>query len=348
MNKPIIIGAGIAGLSAANHLVDNNIAPIIIEADIIGRQKVCGEFFSPEAIPFLQEWGVPLIYINKANFYTPSFNYAFDLPQPAGSVSRNISETFLAQRAINKGAQIYTNTMVTNIIPAQDRNDIHYVKLSTGQIIETNKLIIATGKIPSWNTPKKIPNYIGFKAHFTNVDIANELHMFMTTGAYMGVTYIDDKTINICCLAQKNLVDKYQTNTDFLEQFIKKYHILENLNTSTQLLDWITVSVPNFGKKIIPNWPNTYFVGDAAATIFPASGNGLTMGLTSGIMAAEHIINNMQNDFKKQWNSRYQNRLHYAKILNSLFMNPTYATIGFKMADKLPFISKTFFKLTRE
>jgi len=359
MHRPIIIGAGIAGLSAANHLVDNNIAPIIIEADIIGRPKVCGEFFSPEAIPFLQQWGVPLIYIEKANFITLDYIYKFNLPQIAGSVSRSVYETYLAQRAIDKGAQIYSNTLVTNIIPAQDNNDIHYIKLSTGEIIETNKLIVATGRIPSFNTSQVNPNYIGFKAYFNNINIPNELHMFMISGAYMGVTYVDDpaiaegysghgKTINVCCLAQKKLVDNYQNYQVFINYFASIHQALQNIITTTPIQDWLTVKVANFGKKAIPNWSNTYFIGDAAATIFPASGNGLTMGLTSGIMAAEHIIYDRQTHFKKQWNLRYQTRLHYAKMLNYLFMNPTYATIGFKMANKLPFIANKFFKLTRE
>lgn len=349
MNNPIIIGAGIAGLSAANYLVDNNIAPIVIEADIIGRAKVCGEFFSPEAIPFLQQWEVPLISINRANFFTPDFQYEFDMPQAAGSVSRNVSETHLAQRAIDKSAQIYTNTKVLNIIPAQDKNDIHYIKLSTGQILQTDKLIIATGKIPSLNITKQSePNYFGIKSYFTNINIPNELNMFMIPGAYMGVTYVDDKTINVCCLVQKKIIDKYQNYQDFLQHFTSKYSMLKNIINSGNSPEWLTAMVPNFGKKNIPNWPNTYFIGDAAATIFPASGNGLTMGLTSGIMAAEHIVSNLQNDFKKDWNLRYKSRLQYAKLLNSLFMNPNYATLGFKIANRFPFISDAFFKLTRE
>lgn len=348
MNKPIIIGAGIAGLSAANHLIDNNIQPIIIEGDTIGRMKICGEFFSPEAIPFLQNWNIPIISIKRANFFTPNFNYSYNMPYDAASVSRSMCELQLKKRAIEKGTQIYENTFVTKIIPAQDNNDIHYIKLSNGQILETNKLIVATGKIASLDLQNKLTaKYVGIKTHFTNINIPNELHMFIIDGAYMGVTFIDDKTINVCCLAKKNLIDKYKDHEEIIKQFINKYPVLNDLNNATQVQSWLTAYVPNFGKKTIPTWPNTYFIGDAAATIFPASGNGLTMGLTSAIMAAQYILNT-QDNFRHHWNVKYKSRLHYAKILNYLFLKPNYATLGFKIANKLPFISNLFYKLTRE
>lgn len=353
-NTPVIIGAGIAGLSAANHLVDHAIFPIIIEADVIGRNKICGEFFSPEAIPFLQHWNIPLIIINKCNFITKKNKYSFVIP-PAASVSHAFCELELSKRAVNFGAQLLTKTCVTQITSAKTKHDSHYLTLSTGQTIETNNLIIATGKLQLFSNKTSniagVPEYVGIKAHFTNINMPNELYIYLALGAYMGVTYIDidNSIVNICCLAKKSLVDKYKSVDDFFENFITSNNILSNqYNSSLVNNSYVTGTISKFGKKIIPDWHNTYFIGDAAATIYPASGNGLTMGLTAGVMAADYIINNMHNNFRKKWGLRYNRRLQYAHLLHKLFLNPSFANTGFKFATLFPSIFNNFYKRIRD
>ena len=349
MKAPVIIGTGISGLSAANYFVDHGIQPIIIEAGTIGRTKICGEFFSYESIPFLEKWDIPFLEIKKSNFITPLNNYSFNFPMPYASTQRSMCELELSKRAVNLGATLYENSLVEEIIPAKQNNGMHYIKLSSGKVIETNKLIITTSKIS--NTAAQTTDiYVGIKSHFTNIDMPNELNMFIIPGAYMGVTYINSSDVNICCLAKKKLVDQFESLDLFIQYFINSHVSLKNLlKNSKQIHDpWLTGTVNAFGKKNNPNWPNTYFIGDAAATIFPASGNGLAMGLTAGVMAAEHIINNLQTDFKKQWHNRYNKRLSYAKILHSLFISPYKADIAFKITNSFPFISNIFYKLTRD
>lgn len=348
MNRPIIIGGGIAGLATANYLVDHNIKPIIIEANIIGLHKVCGEFFSAEAVPFLNEWNCPLILIDKTNFYTTNSKFSFKMPKPSGSIDHSLCELILEERAARNGTEIFRNTKVINIIPALTESDLHTIELSNGAVMQTNNLIVATGRIPSLNKNTKfIPKYFGIKAHFKNINISNELHMFLIKNAYMGVSFVDNKTVNVCCLAKKTAVEKFDSPQEFITNFIKQFPQLNCLNKSNQLYNWITVQVPEFGKKQVPDWPNCYFIGDAAATIFPASGNGLAMSITSGVMAAKDIISNLKT-YKKDWNLRYLSRLKYAKFLNYLFMHPAFATLSFKIAKLFPFLFRIFFKLTRD
>ncbi len=348
MNSPIIIGAGIAGLSAANNFIDHGIKPIVIEADIIGRDKVCGEFFSPESLFFLDKWEIPFIRIKKGNFIAKNYIYSFNFPNAAGSISRSQCELLLAKRIVNNNGLLYTNTSVTEIINAKNKNENHIIKLSNGQTLETNNLVIATGKI--FNNKLNEPKYVGIKAHFKNFNIPNELFMYMISGAYLGISYVDNSTINLCCLAKKQLVDNFKTLSDFMQFFFNFYPDLnKKFNNSICLFnDWLTAYVFDFGIKKIKNWPNCFFIGDAAALIYPASGNGLAMGLTSGIMASEYIISNSKKNFKKNWRKRYSKRIFYAKILHNVFMNPKISNIGFRLANLYPKMSKVFFKLTRE
>jgi len=349
MNKPVIIGAGIAGLSCANQLADHNITNTLIEADTIGKTKICGEFFSPESIPILNKWDIDNIEINLGNFYTPNYKFIFKFPKVCASFNRKVSEINLAERAKKNGTKIIENVFVKNIIPACNTNEPHQIFLSDGKIIETYTLIIATGKLPFLNQVQNKIKYTGIKAHFKNIPIPNELNMFLINGAYMGITNIDKETVNVCCLTKKDLFDQFNDTEKFLNLFKKNFPQLNDLFKNAEIQNhWLLADVPDFGKKKILNWPNTYFIGDAAATIFPATGNGLSMGLTSGIMAANHIILNNKDCFKTSWNIRYSQRLWYAKLLNFVFMNSSFAKTCFKISDRLPFFANLIYKLTRD
>src|SRR5579859_2392549 len=107
----IIIGGGLAGLSAANRLVDLGIKPLVIESGDYPSHKVCGEFYSPECIKYLNEWGiVPPVKINKIKFIAQSSTFDMNLDTPAGGISRALCDFLLMQRASKLGATILTHT----------------------------------------------------------------------------------------------------------------------------------------------------------------------------------------------------------------------------------------------
>jgi menaquinone-9 beta-reductase len=350
----IIIGAGIAGLSAANYLVDQAVRPIIIEADTIGRHKVCGEFFSPEAVPFLRVWGIPLILIHTGNFITPYSSYRFPFDQPAGSISRALCETYLAQRAVAHGAQVLTNTRVMDLHPPDHSSGSYRIVLSNGITLESTTLIIASGRVGTQSSPAapEQPRYIGIKAHFTGIAVPHELTLYITDNAYMGVTYVekDKDTVNICCLARKDSIDKVGDVSLFIEHLIKNQPTLKHLYGQGRCLyqTWLVSPVRGFGKKITPQWPNAYFIGDAIATIPPASGNGLAMGLTSGIMAAHYALRNLHTDFKNAWATRYTARLRWAQLLHYMGMHPRIASCSFAVARVFPQLPRMVYKFTRD
>ena len=58
LEKVIIIGGGVAGLSCLNGLLDQGQSPLLLEEKTIGLPKVCGEFLAPFASLQLQKWGI--------------------------------------------------------------------------------------------------------------------------------------------------------------------------------------------------------------------------------------------------------------------------------------------------
>lgn len=53
-SKVVIIGGGLAGLTAAIHLRKLNIAVTLVEKNTYPKHKVCGEYISNEVVPYFQ------------------------------------------------------------------------------------------------------------------------------------------------------------------------------------------------------------------------------------------------------------------------------------------------------
>ena len=56
----IIIGGGLAGLTAALHLTKENYHVLVLEKHRYPHHKVCGEYVSNEIKPYLQHLGISL------------------------------------------------------------------------------------------------------------------------------------------------------------------------------------------------------------------------------------------------------------------------------------------------
>lgn len=348
--KICIIGGGVAGLSAANYLVDNNIKPILIESEDFGRQKVCGEFFSPEVVPILENWSIPFVPIVNANFITSKRKFTFKFKRPAASISRSLSEKLLSERAKNLGATLLINTKVKDILPSNGKNQ-HIIRLSNDEVIKTDTLIVAAGKLPFLNKTKvdKKPQFTGIKAHFANLPVEDQLYMYITPGAYFGVTSIENGKTNISCLINNSMVKGIENPNVLIKKIFQNIpRMNKQINKATQLYDWLITPIFQFGKKQLPGWPNTFFIGDAIAGIEPAAGNGLAMGISSGIMAGQYAISKSSEEFKTAWHQRYSNRLRWAKLLHYCFLRPWIANKAFFVCDIFPEIANKIYLSTRE
>ena len=162
-NKPLndiidflIIGGGVAGLSVANRLVDLDEKPVLIEALDYPSHKVCGEFISPEALPYLEDWGIiPECRINNIKIYSDSSNLDFDFPIHAAGMSRFQLDALLAERAKKNGAIILTNTRVLDLNPLViDSETFYLATLSNGQTLRAKNIFLGSGRFFKTDLPQ--------------------------------------------------------------------------------------------------------------------------------------------------------------------------------------------------
>ena len=113
MEKLVIVGAGVAGLSCLNALLDRHVSPLLLEASTIGAPKMCGEFLSPSATHQLKQWDVgPLQTIRQVRFFGETSTLHVTFRREAGAYGRHHAEMELAARAQQKGGRIIENSPI--------------------------------------------------------------------------------------------------------------------------------------------------------------------------------------------------------------------------------------------
>jgi hypothetical protein len=121
----IIIGGGLAGLTAAIHLSKNGFQVVVIEKNDYPKHKVCGEYISNEVLPYLQGLDVDISELHPVNITKIIFSTAKGkvingkLPLGGFGISRYALDAFLFKKALANGCRIIAQT-VEYIVFAED------------------------------------------------------------------------------------------------------------------------------------------------------------------------------------------------------------------------------------
>lgn len=340
----VIIGGGVAGLCAAISLVELGASPFVVEAGSYPSHKVCGEFISPDSIPLLKQWGIHPIEIKEAHFHAGTQALGYRFSRPAGALSHLTLDPLLAHLAASA-----TLLIKTRVVDFRFKHQRYELTLSSGVILSASSVIIATGRIPHTNQPAAPIHYMGIKAHFKNIPLHRSLEMFFFKGAYAGIAPIEGDQCNIACLAKIEEVKKWRTPAEFMNHLMEqnrlfKSFLSEGVSTSGE---WLTVQAPRFGLKTTPDWPSVYFIGDAACTMAPVIGNGLTLAIKSGKMVAAYAIRGDYQGFKQAWKGVCSLPSFLSNRMHEMAMRPLCAKVLITLSAKMPSVVDLLFRSTR-
>lgn len=339
----VIIGGGVAGLSAANRLVDRGVKPLLIDASHFPAHRICGEFLSYECLPILKDWGMAICpSIDSCSFSNGSQKLSLRLPERSGSCSRFVLDGVLFERAKQLSMKVMTDTQVIGWEIPQKKSEHYTLTLSNGKVIQAHSVFVGTGKMPSQKSSALEPQYFGFKAHFQNdAPYEKKLEMHTFPGGYLGISRLDQNTMNLACVVQKSMV------TPTPELFIS--HLMNNFSLGKMIFpQWLIGQIPEFGIRKNPSWARVFFIGDAAGSIPPLCGEGLAIAITSGYMAADYYLDADAAAFQKAWRQRYRKSFMIAQALHHLMIRPNIASIALKIGQMIPSLPQWVWKLTRQ
>ena len=360
----IIIGGGLAGLTAAIHLSKENIKVLLIEKNKYPQHKVCGEYISNEVLPYLKKLGFdPFDHgakkiTNLTISTTTNRTISAELPLGGFGISRYCIDEALAIKAKSYGTEIIHDT-VTDI---QYSNDEFVIKTNTNNYKST-LTIGAFGKRS--NLDKKLSRafinqsspYLGVKAHYQGEFPDDQVSLHNFRGGYCGLSKVENGLINVCYITDYKSFKKYKNIEEFQNKVISQNKFLNDAfrNFKITFDNPLTISQVSFAsKKPIEN--HMLMCGDSAGMIHPLAGNGMSMAIRSGQMASQLILDyynkkietrhDLESAYQKAWKKEFQSRLNAGHIIARLFKINILSDIAIILLKLVPSLLPLIIKKT--
>lgn len=337
-----IIGAGIAGSTLAILLADAGKSVVVFEKEEYPNHKVCGEFISLESYNFFTSLGLPLDnwdlpIIKKLRLTSQKGGELNTTLQTGGfGLSRYKLDFELAEQMKRSGVHFYPKTKVNNV-------SSNCITTSIGKT-QADLIVGSHGKYsPSYlNQPthKRNQNYIGVKYHIKGDFDKDLITLHSFDGGYCGMSKIEDDLYCVCYLVSadklrhnKNMISSLEENVLFENKKLKRVFEEAHFVWDKPLV----ISNVKFNKQALFN-NQMLFVGDAAGSISPLSGNGMSIAARSALLLSQLILEEVDFDtltkkYNTEWDRHFGNRVNTAQLLNTIMLNPTYHHLVLKLLN---------------
>ncbi|TMM57582.1 NAD(P)/FAD-dependent oxidoreductase [Maribacter algarum] len=360
----IIVGGGLAGLTAAIHLSQEKHSVLVLEKKTYPHHKVCGEYVSNEIIPYLNALGVPMdsskaVQIDNLTLSTVSGKWTqTQLPLGGIGISRYSFDHLLHQRAVANDVKFVFES-VTEI---EFKADFFEVSTENDQTFTSKVTIGAYGKRSPIDKRlnrdfiKQKSGWLGVKSHYEFDEFPeNQVALHNFKGGYGGLSKTETGAVNFCYLASYSSFQKLKNVSDFNEKVVSRNPFLNDfLGKATPIFNEpLTIAQISFQqKKSIEN--HILMCGDTAGLIHPLCGNGMAMAIHSAKIASEqvnHFLKDTSNRkqletaYEKEWQKTFKKRLWMGRHLQSLLLNEEMSNLALRAVTTSPALLR---KLVRQ
>jgi flavin-dependent dehydrogenase len=346
----VIIGGGLAGLITSIQLTRAGVPCTLIEKKSYPLHRVCGEYISNEALPFLKRSGLypEHMILPQINFFQFSSvtGRTFQLPLDLGGfgISRYAFDYSLYKIAVKEGVRFELNTEVNKIT---FHDDVFSVQTQSREI-RSDLVIGAFGKRSKIDIQlnrafiKKRSPFVGVKYHIRCNHQNNLISLHNFPGGYCGVCNVEDGITNLCYLSHRdNLrehgdIPQMEKAILFQNPFLKKiFETASFLYPRPEVINEISFET----KSPVEN--HILMAGDAAGMITPLCGNGMAIAIHSGKMISELVtefsfdrINRiaLESQYRRMWHSQFNSRLWVGRQVQKLFGNAAFSNAGVNIA----------------
>lgn len=355
-SEVIIIGGGLAGLTSAIHLTKMGCKVIVIEKNSYPKHKVCGEYISNEVLPYFEWLNVDIEELKPTHISTLQFSsesgrtIETKLPLGGFGVSRYTLDHALYLKALSQNCEIIED----QVNEVNFKDDLFEVHLASGKILTSKVVLGGFGKRSNIDVKmrrdfveEKSP-WLAVKSHYQG-EFPNDvvgLHNFK--GGYCGVSKVEDDLLNICYLTNFKSFKKFKNIEEFQESVVSQNPHLKNIleNSKSVFEKPLTISQICFEKKenVVDH---ILMMGDTAGLIHPLCGNGMAMAIHSAKLASDQTTDflsgkisrqEMEQNYSKNWNINFKQRLWYGRILGSILEHSKLSEVLTNLITYLPFL----------
>jgi flavin-dependent dehydrogenase len=324
---------------------------LLLEKDRFPRQKVCGEFVSPESLGLLHGFlddgrfrSCPQVVSSR--IFLDNKALVLPVSPAAQSIPRFDLDPALFAATQNVGVTAQEGVAVQDV----QREEVFHVRTSESAY-SSRAVVNATGrwsKLTQFDVAGK-DKWIGLKAHFTEPSPPQSVDLYFFPGGYCGVTPVGPNSINACAMVR---ADAAHTLEDV---FTKEPRLFQRSRAWKALFSTVTTS-PLYFRESETESVGMFLVGDAAGFIDPFAGDGISLALQSGTLAAQSIVPFLrgsssleaaQQQYQAAYRKRFAPAFRNAARLRSALAAPKWlrsATLAFAA---MPGVGKMLVRGTR-
>jgi len=364
----VVIGGGLAGLSASILLTRAGADVLLLEKNAYPFHRVCGEYVSMESWPFLEYLGLPLSQmqlplINRLEVTSPS-GKVLRAPLKMGGfgISRYELDYRLYKIAEALGVRVLEHCEAQEITNTGGKMQIAWqggmaqARLVLGAFGKRSKMdVVLQRSYFNKNKPKQ-NTWMAVKYHrnFTTPTDLISLHNFQD--GYCGVSQIENGRTCVCYLTRVSNLEN-AGSIQAMEKTILSTnpHLKKVFEESESLFHRpLTIAQVDFSKKS-SHEKGMLMVGDSAGLIAPLCGNGMSMALHAGKIAAQvalQRLNGTTNEIASMqqyaclWKKEFSNRLFVGRKLQSIFGNPQVSDLMIRSLKQTPIFTQKLIALT--
>lgn len=291
----VVIGGGPAGSSATITAARAGLRVLLAERGRLPRHKVCGEFVSPEAAGQLATLlkDAALLRdaprIARARIFLDEQMREAPVDPPALSITRYELDWALWDAVLKTGVDARQQLVIESI-----RGSGPFVLGTAEGDVRAMAVIDASGRGSNLTAADRRPmtgvhreKWIGLKGHFAESAPGDSVDLYFFERGYCGVQAIGANAVNVCALVR---ADTART----LPQVFSRNRALWRRSR-----DWEPLTAPVNTSAIAfggarPVRDGVLCAGDAAGFVDPFVGDGISLALHSGAMAARCLVSAFQ------------------------------------------------------
>ena len=382
----IIVGGGPAGTSAAICLAENAIRVLVLEEKHMPREKLCGEFITPESFPTLKRLAVfdrmvaagaqkitclSLVTSSGKIVRTPIAGMSFEASW-AMSLSRSRFDHILFERARELGATCLEGMAVKQPLYEGPRVcGVEALSLADGRTVtfkaplivdasgRNSRLLLSRAERMAGERGSRL---YAMKAHLRGVEgVEDQVELFFFPQGYGGLSRVEGGLINLCFIAgERTFRDAGSDAGKVVSRSIMKNRLArERLAKAEVVGKWHSVGPLAFGKRRLSKG-GIIAIGDASGMIDPFTGTGIQIALRTGEMAAEAILEARNNapglvsnveqvlhSYQMRYDLEFNNRMMAAGMLRSVAFSPRAANFLAGVFGRMPWLARRVLRATR-
>jgi flavin-dependent dehydrogenase len=304
---------------------------LLLDKDRFPRHKVCGEFVSHESLRLLQSLlgnqesqdFAARAEVPSARLFLDQKSIALPVDPPARSIPRFELDAALLASVRRSGVRVEENVTVRQVT----RNGMFAV--GTAETVFTSRAVVNTTGRWSQLTQYEVAGkekWIGLKAHFRESAPPKSVDLYFFPDGYCGVTPVDEHTVNACAMVQAGAARS-------LEEVFASHPELWQRSRDWQSVFTTVTTSPLYFRKPLTSDQGMLLAGDAAGFIDPFAGDGISLALHGGALAAESLasffsgtytLEQSQQEYRNAYLQRFAPAFRNAARLRALLSIPTW------------------------